>query len=506
MSLPLPSPSLVVLIGAPAAGKSTWAGENFTAEQIVSSDRLRGVVGEHALDLAATDDAFELLDRILEMRSARELTTVVDTTGLDADRRQGYLALARRHRIHAVAVRFTTTAAECKRRNRERAHPVPVKAIDTMAKKAKAIDLSAEAWDAVIEPEPVRLVTPKLAAAAPTEAERPDADAEPEATMPTLRFGLLISRFEPREGEAMGPYLARLATGAEAAGFDSVWVMDHMMQIPQVGSAWDAMLDSYTTLGYLAHATSRVRLGVLVSAATFRNVGHLAKMIATLDVLSGGRAIAGLGAANFKREHEAYGWDFPDAPDRLARLEDVLRALPLLWGPGNPSFEGTTLSIPEAVGYPRPLQESVPMIVGGSGERVTLRLAARYGDGCNLFGDVATVRRLIGVLHEHCAAVGRDPAEVEVTHLGEVLVGRDRDDLTERIERLRPGNLGPDRYAARVNAGTVPDVEAYLRAYADAGVQTTILTTPDLASPTTFTAFAELLARFHEPTADGPLA
>ncbi len=491
-SRPLPTPSLVVLIGAPASGKSTWADEQFRPEQIVSADRLRGVVGEHELDLAATEDAFRLLDEIVEARLGRGLTTVIDTTGLDAARRRGYLGAARRHGVSAVAVRFTTTGAECRRRNRERAHPVPVKALDAMVKAARAIDLTVEDWDLVIEPEPIRMVTPRLSKAIDDEA------ASTSASPPQgLRFGLLVSGFDWVGGaEQIGETLVRIARDAEAAGFDSLWVMDHMIQIAQVGSAWDPMLDSYTTLGYLAGTTSRIRLGVLVTAVTFRNVGHLAKMIATLDVLSGGRAIAGLGAGNSEHEHNAYGWGFPPATDRLERLEDALQALPLLWGPGSPRFDGRTMSVPEAVGYPRPIQDPVPIVVGGSGERVTLRLVAQYAAGCNLFGDADSVKRKIDVLHRHCAAFDRDPATVEITHLGTVLVAADSADLVRRIERLRPSTVGPDRYAVTINAGTVADHEARFRRMAAAGVDSAIVSVPDVDDPTALEPFGDLIARF----------
>lgn len=495
-SRPLPTPSLVVLIGAPASGKSTWAEENFAPEQVVSTDALRGVVGEHELDLAATDDAFELLDRIVDLRLGRRLTTVVDTTGLDAARRAGYLDAARRHRVNSAAVRFATSAAECRRRNRERAHPVPVKALDAMLKAARAVDLDDEGWDVVLAPEPVRMVTPKLAAASAATAVDPESG---DRRRDALRFGLHVSSYDwPGGNEAIGPQLARLARDAVDAGFDSLWVMDHMIQIPQIGSAWDPMLDSYTTLGFLANATERIRLGVLVTAITFRNIGHLAKMIATLDVLSGGRAIAGLGAGNHEREHDAYGWVFPAAPDRLALLEDALQALPLLWGAGSPTFEGRVVSIPEAVGYPRPLQDPLPIVVGGSGEQVTLRLAAQYASGCNLFGDAASVAKKVAVLRRHCDALGRDPDEVEVTHLGSLVLGRDRHDLRERIERLRPSNQGPDRFAASANAGTIDDHESGFRALADAGVRTAIVSTPDLSDPLTVPLLGELIARFQD--------
>src|SRR6185437_792135 len=141
--------------------------------------------------------------------------------------------------------------------------------------------------------------------------------------------------------------LRAIAEAAEQAGFDAIYVMDHFRQIPQVGRAWDDFLESYTTLAYLAACTSRVQLGALVTGITYRNVAHLGKIVATLDVLSGGRATCGLGLAWFAAEHAAYGWPFPAVAERYALLEDALRLLPVLWGPGSPPFEGTVLTVPE---------------------------------------------------------------------------------------------------------------------------------------------------------------
>src|SRR5437763_6999534 len=133
--------------------------------------------------------------------------------------------------------------------------------------------------------------------------------------------------------------------------------MDHFLQIPQVGREWEDMLDSYTTLGYLAGVTERIRLGTMVTGITYRNVAHLAKVIATLDVVSGGRAMCGLGAAWFEREHRLYGWEFPSLRERLDRLEDALQLLALLWGPGRRRFEGRAFGGEVAVCSPSPLKE-----------------------------------------------------------------------------------------------------------------------------------------------------
>ncbi len=307
----------------------------------------------------------------------------------------------------------------------------------------------------------------------------PEAAARQQEDPMTLDFGLHVSRFDwPGHPASTATTLADVARAAEAAGFTSVWVMDHFLQIPQIGREWEDMLESHTTLGYLAAATERVKLGALVSGVTYRNIAHLAKIVATLDVLSGGRAVCGIGAAWFEREHRLYGWDFPSKAERFARLEDALELLPLMWGPGSPRFEGRTVTVEEAICYPRPLQERIPILVGGSGERRTLRLVARHADACNLFGDPDTVRHKLAVLHEHCAAERRDPATIAVTHL----------------QRARVIGEGEPREG--VNAGTVEEQIGRYRALAEAGVQTAIVGLGDLAGTETVERFADVIAAF----------
>jgi F420-dependent oxidoreductase-like protein len=254
--------------------------------------------------------------------------------------------------------------------------------------------------------------------------------------------------------------------------------MDHLLQIPQVGREWEDMLESYTTLGYLAGVTETIRLGTLVTGITYRNLAHLAKIVATLDVLSGGRAMCGLGAAWFEREHELYGWDFPPRAHRYEVLEDALELLPLMWGPGAPRFEGRTTTVAEAVCYPRPLQERIPILVGGSGERKTLRLVARHADACNLFGDPDTVRHKVAVLHEHCATAGRDPAAVRVTHLA-----------AARVIAAGQARTGPGAATAEEHIGR-------FRELADAGVQTAIVGLGDADGPESVRRFAEVVTAF----------
>ncbi|WP_460494674.1 LLM class flavin-dependent oxidoreductase [Dactylosporangium cerinum] len=262
-------------------------------------------------------------------------------------------------------------------------------------------------------------------------------------------------------------------------------MMDHFRQIPQLGRAWEDFLESYTTLAYLAACTTKVRLGALVTGVTYRNVAHLGKIVATLDVLSGGRAVCGLGLAWFKEEHVAYGWPFPDVGDRYALLEDALQVLPLLWGKGSPRFEGRTLTVPEALCYPRPVQERVPIIVGGNGERRTLRLAATYADAANVMGDLATVRRKAEVLR------GYNP-DTRLTHLGTALVAADDRHLAELVERGR-GRRSREAYAKEVNAGTVTDHIGRFRQLADAGVREAMVRLPD---PACMAPMAEVMAAF----------
>jgi len=272
----------------------------------------------------------------------------------------------------------------------------------------------------------------------------------------------------------MGSKLAAIARAAEEVGLESLYVMDHFLQIPMVGREWLDMLDSYTALAFAAGATERIRLGAMVTGVTYRNVAHLGKIIATLDVLSGGRAICGLGAAWYEREHRAYGWDFPPARERLDLLEDALQLLPLLWGKGAPAFKGKVIEVPEAMCYPRPLQEHVPILVGGGGEKRTLKLVARYADACNLFGGPADVTQKLDVLHRHCADVGRDPTDITVTHLSGI--------------RLSPDDKGLQM--------TVEDYVGQYRELAEAGVQTAIVNVPDLDGPEQIEAIAPIVAAF----------
>jgi F420-dependent oxidoreductase-like protein len=490
--LNLPSPCVVVLVGPGAAGKSTWAAAHFPPDAVVSSDRLRALVGSAEDDVAASADAFALLDEVVSRRLGRRLTTVIDTLGLDPERRRAWLALASRHGMPCVAVAFDVPAAECRARNRQRAKRIPA---DVLAAQLRTWGrtrdlLPTEGFHTVLTPQPVRVVPEVFVGAAAAARRQLDQPAG-------LRFGLHLSGFGFSGGTAAtAGRLREIAAAAESAGFDAIYVMDHFRQIPQIGRAWEDFLESWTTLAYLAACTRRVRLGTLVTGITYRNVAHLGKIVATLDVLSEGRAVCGLGLAWFAAEHKAYGWAFPPVPTRYALLADALQLLPLMWGPGNPSFAGKVLNVPDTTCYPRPIQDRVPILVGGGGERRTLALAARYADAANVFGDAETVRHKASVLRKHCERAGRDPETVALTQLSTALVGTDDRHVAELVERLRPRRQDPARYAAEVNAGTVDDHVGRFRELAEAGAREVMIRLPDLTDPQPLERMARIIAAF----------
>jgi F420-dependent oxidoreductase-like protein len=489
----LPAPCLVVLVGASGSGKSTWAAAHFAPEQIVSSDMLRALVGAAEDDLAASEDAFALLEQIVERRTRRGLTTVVDTLGLDSVRRRAWVALAHQHAMPCVAVAFATPLAECRARNRERHKTVPQRVLAAQARQFRDQQpgLADDGFDLVLtEAARVRTAPEHVAHAAAHVAHQ---RAEPVG----LRFGLQLPTFDwPDGAHETRARLAAIGRAADEAGFESLWVMDHYRQIPLFGPAWRDMLDAYTTLAFLAAHTDRVRLGTLVAGIAQRPVAQLGKIIATLDVVSGGRANCGLGVGWFAAEATALGIPFPPLGERYALLEDALEFLPLFWGKGAPSYEGRVLRVPEAMCYPRPLQEHVPILVGGNGEQRTLRVAAQYADACNIIGEADVVRRKLVVLRSHCEAVGRPLSTLEVTQLSTTLVAKDARELSLLVDHLRPRQTNPEQYAARVNAGTVDDQIGRFRVLATLGVQTAIVSLPGLVDTAPVERFADVIGAF----------
>lgn len=503
--LELPSPCLVVLVGPAGSGKSSWAAEHF-ADQRVSSDALRALSGEGEHDLRASAAAFELLEQVVRHRVQRRLSTVIDSLGNDAVRRAGWRKLAADNGIPAIALLFDLPAARVRRQNRARTPRVPDTVLTSQLADWPTLmaEVRAEPFDQVHTvqvDEGAALVGPELIGGSgprrPIPAARSNPSEPPAVPEPMRRltFGLQIPKFDLPGGPAeLGRQLRDVVRRAEAAGFDSVWLMDHFRQIPMMGPSWQDMTESWTTLAYLAACTETVRIGTLVSGVTYRNVAHLAKIAATLDVLSGGRVKCGIGLGWYEEEHRAYGWPFPTQADRYALLEDALQLLPRMWGPGNKPFDGRVLHIPDTSCYPRPLQRKIPIMVGGSGEQRTLRLVARYADACNLFGDPDTVAGKVAVLHRHCADVGRDPAEISVSQLSTVLVGRDAAEVRDLVAGTRPPRVSAERHARTVNAGTVEQHVGRVAKFVRSGVDQLIVSLADLADPAGIDRYAAVIA------------
>jgi F420-dependent oxidoreductase-like protein len=259
--------------------------------------------------------------------------------------------------------------------------------------------------------------------------------------------------------------VAENAKAAEKAGFDLVTVMDHFYQIRGIGPETEPMMEAYTTLSALATQTSRVKLGTLVTGVTYRNPALLVKQVTTLDVISKGRAIFGIGAAWNEDEHRGYGIEFPPIGRRMDRLGEALTIAKLMFTQDRPSFEGTYYRIDRALNVPRPIQPGGPKIlIGGGGERRTLRLLAEHGDIGHWFGgNLEDLKRKKKVFEEHCAAVNRDPSEVLLT-VGLTLVLAEN----EKDAKALMDGLTPERRAMAKTA-TVPQAAEVIAQYMAAG-------------------------------------
>ena len=232
-----------------------------------------------------------------------------------------------------------------------------------------------------------------------------------------MQLDLHVSRFDWAGGPTgIGPGVADLAQRAEAIGIRTLSFMDHYFQMDWMAPAQDPMLEGYTALGFVAGRTERLRLRLLVTGVTYRHPGLLAKAVTTLDVVSGGRAELGIGAAWYEREHRGLGVPFPPTSERFERLEEAIQVCLQMWSGDDGAYRGRHYQLDETLCSPMPVSTPRPRIlIGGSGERKTLRLVAQYADACNIFGGPDEVAHKIEVLCRHCDAVGRDPNEIEVT-------------------------------------------------------------------------------------------
>jgi F420-dependent oxidoreductase-like protein len=281
--------------------------------------------------------------------------------------------------------------------------------------------------------------------------------------------------------------VAAVATAAETAGFDALFLMDHVQQIGGVGDPADPILEAYTLLGALAARTTTIKLGTLVTGVVYRNPALLAKMVTTLDVVSKGRAILGIGAAWYADEATRYGYQWPGARERLDRLEDALRICRAMFTERLATVSGAHHSVQDALNMPRPVQAGGPRIlVGGGGERRTLRLAAQYADACNIFDSLDAVRRKLPILAQHCADVGRDPASIQKTRLAMLALGATDAEaaasLQQALERL-PSPLPREQLATMFVAGGPASVRAQVQEHLAAGLDGLIFSFPHAPTP-----------------------
>lgn len=256
-----------------------------------------------------------------------------------------------------------------------------------------------------------------------------------------MKIGLQIPSFTwPGGTNEIRHHLAEIATTADQTGFASIWVMDHFFQISYVGKPEEPMLESYSALNFLAALTKNVRLGTLVTGVIYRNPGLLVKEVTTLDVLSGGRAYLGIGAAWNEEESRGLGFSFPPTKERFEKLEDALKIAKAMWSGQETPFSSNhiqmerLLNSPQAITKPHP-----PILIGGSGEKKTLKLVAQYADACNLFAgtDMGEISHKLDILKQHCDQAGRNYADIEKTALESVNLGEGGISTREMINRCK---------------------------------------------------------------------
>ncbi|HJR47465.1 MAG TPA: LLM class F420-dependent oxidoreductase [Nitrososphaeraceae archaeon] len=291
-----------------------------------------------------------------------------------------------------------------------------------------------------------------------------------------MKFGLQHPNFsfdyKNQDVSQITDTLKNLITKAENSGFDSFWVMDHFHQIQFVGRPEEPMLEGWTVISMLAAITTKIKLGTLVTGIIYRYPSVLAKIAATLDVLSKGRLFMGIGAGWNEQESLAYGISFPSNQERMLRLEEAIQVIRKMWTEEPyASFNGKYYQIRNAYCNPKPIQKpSPPILVGGSGERKTLKIVAKYADACNLFGSPETVRKKLDILKEHCKSVGRDYSSILKTKLSAIIVD-DNNDMAKNRVRKTFGGIPEEQIKEFVIYGTPEDVSRQIEIFEQVGIQ-----------------------------------
>lgn len=281
--------------------------------------------------------------------------------------------------------------------------------------------------------------------------------------------------------------LTRVAQAADTSGYETIWLADHFHTAPP---SQELLFESWTTAAALARDTNRVRIGHMVTGNSYRNPALQAKMASTLDVLSHGRYTFGIGAGWYEPDYHAYGYEYPDGPERLRRLREAVQVILAMWKEEEASFEGNYYRVHDAINQPKGVQQPhIPLLIAGDGEKVTLKLVAQYADACNVRGDIATIEHKFSVLKEHCETIGRNYQSIHRTALTLCIIG----DTDEQAQALVPNGVEavfPGDVRSYGLIGNMETIKRRIAAYEAAGVQELVITFFDAPQLDTLHQFA----------------
>ena len=314
----------------------------------------------------------------------------------------------------------------------------------------------------------------------------------------TMKFGVMVPQgwrmdladiADPVEAYET---MTRVAQEAEALGFDSIWLYDHFHTVPFPSQ--EVTFECWVSTAALARDTKTIRIGQMVTCNGYRNPALLAKMASTVDVLSHGRLNFGIGAGWYEHEYRAYGYDYPDAPERLRYLREAIQVILAMWTQEEATFEGKYYHVRGAINQPKGVQKPhIPILIGGSGEKVTLKLVAQYGDACNIGGDIDTIKHKFDVIKQHCETVGRDYHSIHRTSSSACIMGVSEEAALSQLKPMERQMLETQRQSAII--GTPAEVRRRLGEYEEAGVQELILTFPNIIKLESMRAFAREFIR-----------